>query len=131
VHGDLHAFVRAMLGFRRAHPVLRRSSFYTEQQIKWFGPGDGAPDWSDPRQKCLGCMVLDDEHGDIFLAFNAATELAQFALPTRDNGEYWYRVVDTAAAYPEDFIQNGGRLLDDQAICPVAERSVVILVTHD
>jgi glycogen operon protein len=130
-HRDLHRFVRAMLTFRRAHPVLRRSSFYTEQQIKWFGPGDGAPDWSDPRQKCLGCMVLDDESEDIFLAFNASTERAQFALPARTNGERWYRVVDTAATYPEDFIENGGSLLDDQAVCPVADRSVVILVAHN
>jgi glycogen operon protein len=130
-HRHLHRFVHAMVGFRRAHPVLGRPSFYTEEQIKWFGPGAGAPDWLDPGQKCLACMVLDDERGDVFLAFNASTEPVQFALPARDDGEQWYRVVDTAAACPEDFAENEGRLLEDQAVCPVADRSVVILLAHD
>ena len=37
-HREIHRFTRGMIAFRRAHPVLRKETFYTDEDIKWFAP---------------------------------------------------------------------------------------------
>ena len=57
-HKEIHRFTRGMIAFRRAHPVLRRETFYTDADIKWFAPNGAPPDWADPRQKSFACLIL-------------------------------------------------------------------------
>ncbi len=45
-HKDIFSFTRAMIAFRRAHPVLSQAQFYTDAEIQWFAPQGGAPNWS-------------------------------------------------------------------------------------
>ena len=42
-HQEIYRFTRAMIAFRRAHPVLRKEAFYTDDEIKWFGPQGSCP----------------------------------------------------------------------------------------
>ena len=45
-NNEIFRFARGMLALRRAHPVLRREAFYTDQDIHWFNPAGKSPDWS-------------------------------------------------------------------------------------
>jgi isoamylase len=112
-HGDLHRFVRGLLAFRRAHPVLRRSRFLTGRgnessarpDVTWHGTRLGAPDWG-PTSRCLA-MHLAGEHApapdcDVYLAANAASHEQVFELPPPQAGQRWLRVAATWLPAPDD-----------------------------
>jgi len=115
---EIFRFARGMLAFRRAHPVLRREAFYTDKEVNWFDASGKKPDWSDPRQKCLACLI----HTGLFLIFNAQDEAVTFALPPAPSGS-WRLSVDTFYAPAEE------SSLANQASFPVQSRSSVILVS--
>ena len=75
---EIFRFARGVLALRRAHPVLRREAFYTDEDIRWFNPGGNSPDWFDPRQKCLACLIRGQDGPDLYLMFNADTERIDF-----------------------------------------------------
>src|SRR6185369_12432167 len=80
-HREIHRFTRGMIAFRRAHPVLRKESFYTDADIKWFGANGATPDWSDQRQKSFACLVSGEPDPDLFLMFNADGRPIDFSIP--------------------------------------------------
>jgi isoamylase len=118
VHGDLHRFVRGLVAFRRAHPVLRRATFFTGRgdvrsarpDVAWHGPRLGEPDWG-PASRSLA-MHLAGEHAaetdcDLYLAANAASHPQGFGLPPPPPGERWLRVVATWLTPPADLQMPG------------------------
>ncbi|NLF01098.1 MAG: glycogen debranching protein GlgX [Anaerolineales bacterium] len=127
-HAEIHRFTRVMLAFRRAHPVLRRLSFYTAQELRWFSPRGDAPDWRAPTQHCLACMVAGARESEIFMAFNASLNDEVFVLPRPANGGRWRRVADTAAHPPDDVREDDGEELANQREIRLVSRSSVILV---
>ena len=80
-HKEIQRFTRGMIAFRRAHPVLRTETFYTDKDIKWFAPNGATPDWMDPRQKSFACLILGKTEPDLFLLFNADTTSVDFSIP--------------------------------------------------
>src|SRR5262245_41016521 len=79
---DLFRFVKTMIAFRRAHPVLRQRDFLTGEpcgrlsrpDVMWHGVHLNQPDWG-PNSRSLA-MHLAGEHApapdcDIYLAANA------------------------------------------------------------
>jgi pullulanase/glycogen debranching enzyme len=60
-HREIHCFTRGMTAFRRAHPVLSREQFYTDAEIRWLGPRGGLPNWADPKEKQVACLIREDE----------------------------------------------------------------------
>ena len=70
-----------MIGLRQAHPVLAREQFYTNDDISWFGPQTGPPDWNNPQARALACLIRDGTAEALFLMFNAGDELAVFHTP--------------------------------------------------
>ena len=55
---DLTRFTRQVLAFRRAHAVRRREAIYSDRDIQWFDSNGRSPDWLDPNQKRLACVVV-------------------------------------------------------------------------
>jgi glycogen operon protein len=100
-HRELVRFTRTLLAFRRMHAVLRREAFYTARDIDWFDPEGRLPDWFDPGQKRLGCLIRGHDAPDLYLMFNADTTAAAFVLPTSRSGG-WRLAIDTAQSTPED-----------------------------
>jgi glycogen operon protein len=107
-HQELVEFVREILAFRRTHSVLRREAFYTEGDIQWFDPHGRAPDWFDPSQKRLACMVRGGEGTDLYLMFNAGAQRASFLLPTPAQARGWRLAIDTARPAMEDTAPESG-----------------------
>jgi glycogen operon protein len=95
-HRDLLRFTRQLLAFRRTHAVLRREAFYTERDIDWFAPDGGRPDWLDPAQKRLACLIRGEDGPDLYLMFNADDDPVSFALPERSHPQGWRIAIDTA-----------------------------------
>lgn len=106
-HKEIHRFARGIIAFRRAHPVLRRDKFYTDEEIKWFAPNGSTPDWANPRQKSFACLVRELTDHDLFILFNADTESVDFSIPALPAGKFWRLAVDTSRTAPDDLFDSG------------------------
>lgn len=132
------AFTRWLIGFRKAHPILRQKRFLHSQPRKvdgvpdlfWWRP-DGTEmtraDWTNGHLHVLcaefrmasGTPRYAQREEAIYLAFNAG-EAVQVTLPPISEGFRWVRHVDTAT--PELAAEPVGPELT------LAENSVVALV---
>jgi glycogen operon protein len=131
-HTEIHRFTRGMIAFRRAHSVLRRENFYTDEDIKWFAPNGGPPHWADPWQKSFACLILGQTEPDLFLLFNADSRSVDFYLPVLPAGKIWRRAVDTSLASPDDLSDSGKEpSLEGQFGLRLEARSSAILLTDD
>jgi glycogen operon protein len=129
-HKEIQRFTRGMIGFRRAHPVLRREVFYTDADIKWFAPNGAIPDWADDRQKSFACLILGRTEPDLFLLFNADTRSIDFSIPALPAGKFWRLAVDTSRAAPDDLFDPGKEpSLQGQIGLRLEPRSSAILLT--
>jgi glycogen operon protein len=117
-HADLFRFTRALIAFRRAHPVLRRADFLLGRggaarprpDVTWHGVRLEAPDWG--AHSCSLAMHLAGEHApqpddDLYLAANSWVQDLTFELPAPRLGTAWVKVVDTADYSPRDIYEPG------------------------
>ncbi|ETX28788.1 glycogen debranching protein GlgX [Roseivivax isoporae] len=112
---DLTAFVRRLIAFRKAHPILRQKRFLharerlvdgLEDLFWWREDGEEMTpdDWTDPdRRVCCAEMRMASgtppyaqREDAIFLAFNSGPALT-LTLPAPPAGFAWTRDIDTAA----------------------------------
>ena len=118
---DLLRFTRALIQFRREHPIFHRRLWFqdrpiwhsAEREIAWFKP-DGwemeDEDWQAGFAKSLGVLlngeaiagrdtrgerVVDDT---FYLLFNGHHERLDFQLPAAEWGAAWAEAVNTASA---------------------------------
>ncbi len=130
-HQEIFRFTRGMIAFRSVHPVLSKEQFYTDDDIQWFGPRGGLPDWTDPNQKQFACLINEDEQGALYLVFNAGTDPVDFVLPSVSPEARWHLAVDTGRAAPQDLFAAGEEpLCADQHTCRLSSRSSAILVAR-
>jgi glycogen operon protein len=138
---NLLRFVRGMIGFRRAHPVLRQQVRLDgtdrvrsgHPDISWHGLQPWQPDWS-PFCRTLAFM-LDGNHvpggdEDIYVAANMHWQPHSFTPPTQPPHLRWHLRVDTAASSPHDLRDAPGLPLPVGASVQVSARSVVILTAR-
>jgi pullulanase/glycogen debranching enzyme len=85
-----------------AYPVLSKDQFYADEDILWFGPRGGLPNWVDPQERQLACLIRENEQHSLFLMFNAGKDGVDFHLPPQHSLARWYLAVDTAQATPQD-----------------------------
>ncbi len=117
-NADLHRFTKLLIAFRKAHPVLRRTDFFTGRgssssprpDVSWHGVAVGAPDFGSGSRSLA--MHLAGEHAvehddDVYLATNAWVDDLVFELPPSPDGTAWLRVVDTAEASPNEIAEPG------------------------
>jgi glycogen operon protein len=119
-HAGFLRFVRNMIALRKAHPVLRRRTFFSggtaggPPDILWHGVEPAQPDFS-PSSQALA-FALDgrccDRPGlidcDFYVAMNGGPSPLDFKVPASPSGRAWRRLVDTSLASPYD-IQDPGQ----------------------
>lgn len=115
-YAGLHAFVKKLIAFRKAHPSLRRLRFVSGRalpglppDITWYGVNGRAPDWE--RDHAIACLLsgrreytgAPEDDDSFFMIFNAGAAPATFLLPpppekpwtlaltTEENDVMWYR----------------------------------------
>ncbi len=141
-HADLHRFVRTLIAFRKAHPVLRRRTFLTGRgtlehpipDVRWHGQRLNHPDWG--RRSRMLAMHLAGAHApepdaDVYVAINGSDATRLFELPPPPTGCEWMRVVDTARGSPEDaFVAGSEPTVDDASLLRVEHHSCVVLCSR-
>jgi isoamylase len=130
-HQEIYRFARGMIAFRLTHLVLTKEAFYTDDEIRWFNPDGTLPNWFDPEEKRLACLILGQDEPDLYLMFNAGTEAARFSLPIESHARHWHLAADTSRPSPQDLFGIGEEIaLDDQTGYQVGPWSSVILITR-
>ncbi|MEU9125473.1 glycogen debranching protein GlgX [Streptomyces sp. NPDC048506] len=133
---ELHRFVRSLIAFRHAHPLLRSpchpggSSADREgpADISWHGVRAWQPDWST-ESRLLALMRSGDEQ--IYVAMNAHWEPHDLELPRPELATEWHLVADTAAEPPHDIHEPGEEApLEVPGHYRIAPRSTVILLAR-
>jgi glycogen operon protein len=151
-HADVVRFARLVIAWRQAHPVFRRTRFFTGRDldgdqyadVHWFDPDGGNATWS-PDSKWLMCLLdgSKEETGaaaddvDVLLMFNAGEQTHLFYLPPAPhNGQApppqngrWYRAIDTGLPSPDDIRPDGQEVrLEPAPVYQARPRSFVMLI---
>jgi glycogen operon protein len=130
-HQEIYRFAHGMIAFRCAHPVLSKEEFYLDADIQWFGPQGGSPNWANPKEKNLACLVQESEQDSLFLMFNAGTSVAEFNLPQLPHGFCWRLAVDTSHETSQGLFAPGEESLsEDPFTYRMASRSSAILLAR-
>jgi glycogen operon protein len=130
-HADVFRFTRGMIAFRRAHPMLSKERFYTDAEIQWLGPQGGLPNWAEPKEKQVGCLVHEDAQRALCLMFNAGADAVNFRLPAAPPRARWHVAVDTARDAPHDLFAAGEEpLWEDAQAYRLGRRSSAILLAR-
>ena len=130
-HGEIFRFTSGMIAFRRAHPILSKEQFYSDDEIHWFGPQGGFPNWTDPKEKQFACLIHEDEQHALYLMFNASGDAVDFRLPPLLSKAQWHLAVDTSREAPQDLFAEGEEpLWKDPQTYHLAPRSSAILLTR-
>ncbi|MFW0797194.1 glycogen debranching protein GlgX [Gordonia sp. CPCC 205515] len=104
-------------------------------ELTWFGPDGGAPDWSNPLAHTL-CYRIDTEDAlpgqrvsCLYFILNADSQNAWIMLPPLPDGYSWYRAIDTCLPPGQDFAAPDDEVLIDPGDHYLASaRTAVILV---
>jgi isoamylase len=145
---NFKTYTQRLLAFRKAHPALRPSNFYSAsdnngnvmEQLRWFKPDGAQADaayFDNPNNHAIAWRIDGTELGDtakaIYIAYNGWQGPVNFTLPwTGQQATSWYRVTDTCewaeggnqVRQPgsEDFIGGEG------TVYGLCERGVLLLV---
>ncbi|MDH4028073.1 MAG: glycogen debranching protein GlgX [Nitrospirota bacterium] len=133
---DMFRFVKEMIAFRRRHPCLMRTRFFTGYRrngrgmvdITWYGKDIREPQWDDPEAGFLAFSLgaLTEKEEDIHVILNMSEQMETVQLP-RVHGRVWHVTVDTGKASPIDIHKPSDRQPVKGHVYPVLPRSVVVL----
>lgn len=129
---DIFNFVKNLIAFRKAHPVLRDNQF--KNNYSWHSQKAWYVDWNDSSSTTLACMIdgwqaNGGPDNNIYMAMNMHWEMRGFELPGPPEGKNWYVFSNTDQAEPFDIWEPGDeKEIDNQNEFLVGPRSVVILV---
>lgn len=102
---DFYRFYTKMIFFRKTEPLLRRCEFLQKDDVDWHGHTPFQPNWS-PDSRFVAYTLKDFvQENHLYIAFNAESTRPTIQLPDPPNHKKWHRVVDTALAPPNDFIE--------------------------
>ncbi|GCE28617.1 glycogen debranching enzyme [Dictyobacter alpinus] len=107
---ELLHFVKAMIAFRKAHPSIRRESFFTgstdrsgKKDIEWHGCRLFDPGWNDPNSRVLAFTIWSGEADtDLHIMLNMDFAELDFEIPHPGKARNWKKVIDTAQPAPSD-----------------------------
>lgn len=140
-NSELFQFWKTLVQFRRQHPALRRSSFFTGNinpfsnipDISWHNTSAYQPDFgSDKRSLAFlvdgreGSQIIDDM---IYVALNFEEALLTFELPELEPERQWFQALSTS--HPASFIEGREEALRmNQTGVRVEAFSIVVLLKH-
>ena len=138
-------FCRAIIAFRRQHPVFRRRLWFhgrpingeNVRDIAWFranGHEMSEKEWKSGRAKSLGVFLYGGDLGpdrrgepivdhSFYLMFNANHNAIRFQLPPASWGAHWVEVIDTTQPLVEPA---AGAVLPAGATRRVEGRTLVV-----
>jgi glycogen operon protein len=143
-HADFLRFVREMIALRKAHPALRRHTFFRgtgpsgelAPDIVWHGVKPGQPDFSATSRTLAfalnGRQTASEPDCDFYVACNAGDEPLSFRIPRSPTGRPWRRIVDTALKSPLDIVTaSEGRKVPASSFYRLAPFAMMILASEE
>ncbi len=130
-NNDLFRFTQRLIRFRKAHPSLRRRTFFEDEAkppVAWHGTKLGKPDWTGESRTLAMHLLAANGDEPIFLIANAHWEAKWFELPRLPLGTSWRRFVDTSLPPGEDALEPGAEAPVATGRYGAGPRSVVVLV---
>lgn len=135
-NAGLLRFYQRLIAFRRGHPVLQRSRFFTGEEnarglrdIAWHGCELHSPGWNDPNSAVLAFTLGGfDQDADLHVMLNMDGANLEFQLPAVA-GRRWHRVVDTSLNSPDDIADPGSEISIEGDTYLVTGRSAVVLMS--
>lgn len=125
-NAEILRFFRLMIAFRRAHPLITRSTGWGAD-CSWHGL-DGDPDLSNAsRSIALHLRGASSGDADIYAMFNAHSDELGFRLPTTST---WKRVVDTSLESPCDIVEEAEAPSHDCGSYRLGPRSTAVLLSN-
>jgi isoamylase len=116
-HAEIFRFARRVIALRQAHPVFRRTKFFTGMDISgdqfkdihWYQPDGEDASW-ESSEKCLMVTMegakeeigADHDCVDVLMMFNPDSLPHLFRLPKPPLPEPWRVVIDTGRPAPYD-----------------------------
>jgi glycogen operon protein len=143
-NADLFQFVRNLVAFRHAQPVLRSQWHLTGRDylgggyadVSWHGTNAWDADWSSGSRVLAFLLAGNHARGgsepgdDVYVAMNMHWQGLDFHLPQAPNGRSWHVVANTGATSPCDSFSPGSEpRLEDQGRVPLSAHSTLILVS--
>ncbi len=102
-------FIASLIAFRKTHPQLRRTTFFTKADIDWHSSTPFQPDWSSS-SRCVAFTLKGTP--SLYAAFNTSDQLLPLTLPP---GE-WHVIILTSEDW--EFHKNGGELVSPVTLSP-------------
>jgi glycogen operon protein len=135
-NGHLLRFFQQMIAFRKRHPSVHRSRFFTGEwnergvaDIAWHGCQLNGPGWNDPNSRVLAyTMAGFGDDPDLHVMLNMGDAALAFELPTI-TGRAWHRAVDTSLPSPSDIAEDGREVVIGDPSYIVNGHSVVVLIS--
>ena len=109
-NADLLRFVRLTAGRANNLPILAADRFWhatspeLEGDISWHGALPNRPDWSAGSRHLAWELIPTDGTAHALILLNAEDKPQVFQLPPAPDGTHWQRFIDTAAAAPDDVL---------------------------
>ena len=130
---DVLRFTRQLISFVRARAVFSEPRIWTVQNggpghVRWSGVEVGRPDFGDASHSLAYTLSRPEEREMVHVILNAWWNPLEFELPKLTKGRRWYRIIDTAQASPDDFIDLHEALPHKSRTYSVSPRSAVVLL---
>jgi isoamylase len=135
-NSHLLRFFQSMIAFRKRHPIVHRSRFFTGDvnerlmaDMVWHGCQLNAPGWNDPNSRVLAyTMGGFGADPDVHVMLNMDGGALPFELPIV-HGRRWHRAVDTSLLSPDDIAEDGQEVAIAEASYLVNAHTVVVLIS--
>lgn len=124
---DFFRFVKGIIHLRKTEPMLRRTTFLTEEDISWHGLKPMYQEWdnSDP---VLAFTLYDHEKSQhLYVAYNLRGEEVEIEIPEPPEGLVWHVLVDTALESPFDCIDEAHSPPHQSTHFELDNHSVIVL----
>lgn len=103
-NAEFFRFYTMMILLRKRTSLFRHEKFLKNKDIEWHGVRPFEPDWDDAKN--FIAFTLKGTHSDdIYIAFNAHSEIVEVQIPEASSGKPWHILVNTSQHSPLDIVE--------------------------
>lgn len=144
INNEIFEFTRKMIQFRKNHPVLRSTVFfsgttgsnYTSEDISWHGTEISEPDW-DGEDTVIAALINGQfaeessytRDSDFYMIFNASDDDLSFQIPASPSHKKWKVSINTAGRPGEDIFSRGSETYVSAESITAVKKSLIVLTT--
>jgi len=142
-YADIYQFTKHLIALRKAHPVFRRTTFFTGsdldgdqfRDVHWYDPSGCDATW-EPPNRFLMCTMdgskeetgAGEDDVDVLMMFNPTDKVRLFQLPPTPHQQHWWLAIDTSLPFPLDIrLRQDSRALKISSTYLVRPRCVVVM----